>query len=95
VDREITITVSEEEARRIQDRVDAGEFASPAEFVKAAVSLVVDAEPEWTLPDDVLKRLVEEAVSDPRPSLTPEEVHRQLLELHDSHVAAAAANRAR
>jgi Arc/MetJ-type ribon-helix-helix transcriptional regulator len=35
MDREITITVTDDEARRIEERVASGEFESAAEYVRA------------------------------------------------------------
>ena len=52
-----------------------------------AALMFFELEPEWMPPDDGLKALVEEAVNDPRPMLTTEEVHESILELHKHHVA--------
>jgi Arc/MetJ-type ribon-helix-helix transcriptional regulator len=86
MDREITITISDDEARRIQQRVEAGEFRSASEYVRAAMShYALDAEPEWIPPDDVLRQLVEESLRDPR-RLSREEVHRSIMERHKQRI---------
>ena len=64
--KQITITVSDEEAQEIDERVAAGDFTSPEEVLRAAL-MFFELEPEWMPPDDGLKALVEEAVNDPRP----------------------------
>ena len=81
--RQITITVSDEEAQKIDERVAAGDYASPEEFVEAAVTFF-ELEPDWMPPDDVLKALVEEALEDPRRYMT-EEVHEYILERQKQH----------
>ncbi len=66
MEREITITVTDEEARRIEERVAAGEFESASEYVHATISTAL-AEQGFDIPDDVLLALLEEdeAVADP------------------------------
>lgn len=85
--QEITITLSEEEARLIQDRVDSGSYVSPADYVKTLLQTELGVDPEWMPSDEVLKALVKESINDPQPSLTSEQVHRQLLEHHERHMA--------
>lgn len=61
MDREITITVTDDEARRIDERVASGEFESAADVVRAALAnydgLV------QPLPDAVLLHLIDEELA--------------------------------
>lgn len=77
MDREITITVSEEIAQKIDARVAAGDFASPSEMVEAAIG-AVETEGLWDISDTELKRLLSEADADPRPALGAEQAFEEL-----------------
>ena len=65
MDREITIRVSEEEARLIDEQVSSGAFASVEDVLHAGLMTV--AAPR--LDDDLLRKLIAEADADPRPSV--------------------------
>lgn len=87
MEREITITVTDEEARRIDERVAAGEFASAAELAHAAVSSVL-APPDVDIPDDVLRQLLEEDDADDHSDeMTGEELRAHLHQYIDLLVA--------
>lgn len=76
MDREITITVTEDEARRIDERVAAGEFESAAEYVHSTISHVL-AYGAFDVPDDVLLHLLEEDDADADPGIPADEAFRQ------------------
>ena len=96
MEREITITLSDEEARHVQERVDAGEYASVSDVVKAALQhYMLEDDPSWIPSDEVLRELVQEAIDDPRPSLTPDEVREQLRAHHERRIATLNTERAR
>jgi antitoxin ParD1/3/4 len=65
MDREITITVSEEEARLIDEQVSSGAYASAEELLHAGLMTVAAS----SLDDEVLRKLIAEADADPRPSV--------------------------
>ena len=67
MDREITITVTDDEARRIDERVASGEFESAADVVRAALATLDASDADLSVPADELRRLVDEALTDPRP----------------------------
>lgn len=76
-----TITISDELARRIRERVDSGRFKRDSEVLEAALDQldVVEAEEE-TLSADVVAS-IRAALDDPGPRLTTEQV-RQSIERH-------------
>lgn len=76
MDREITITVSDEEARLIDERVRSGDFASPADVVRAALDWFAGANAD--VDADALRQLVEEAKSDPSPDIPADEAFEQV-----------------
>jgi Arc/MetJ-type ribon-helix-helix transcriptional regulator len=94
MDREITITVSDEEARLIQERVDSGRAESPADFVMMAVrtELIGDSLMDAMIDDESLKALIGEALEDPRPDLSSEQVHKHLLDLYERALMAQVAS---
>lgn len=58
MEREITITVTDEEARRIDERVAAGEFSSPSEV--ATVALKSFLHEAVGVPEEILRQLLDE-----------------------------------
>ena len=69
----LTVTLRADQAERIRTSVANGEYASADDFVASAIDSYDDL-PSW-LPDrETLKRELEEALNDPRPHLTSEEV---------------------
>lgn len=69
MDREITITVTDEEARRIEERVATGHFESPADYVHADALATAPLD----IPDEILERLLEEDNLDSDPGVPAEE----------------------
>ena len=69
----LTVTISGDQAERIRTSVANGEYASADDFVASAIDNF-DDHPDWLPDNETLKRLVEEALNDPRPSLTSEQV---------------------
>ena len=76
MEREITITVTDDEARLIEERVAAGDYRSAAELVHSAVSDVLS--PPSYPTDDVLRAAIAEADADPRPDLDGNEFFERL-----------------
>jgi Arc/MetJ-type ribon-helix-helix transcriptional regulator len=88
MDREITIVVSEDEARRIDERVAAGEFASAADLAHAAVANFVTSELDGPISDELVRRLIEEAADDdPETDLDAEQFRSTLHQHVDAVVA--------
>jgi Arc/MetJ-type ribon-helix-helix transcriptional regulator len=83
MDREITIRVSDEVARLIDEQVAAGAFGSAREAVETDV---VDAYVAPWLTDDALMKLVAEADADPT-ELSGDDVREAMLELHREQIA--------
>jgi Arc/MetJ-type ribon-helix-helix transcriptional regulator len=87
MEREITITVTDDEARLIEERVAAGEYDSAADLVHRAVSDVLS--PPAYLTDDFLRAAIAEADADPRPDLNESEFFDRL----HRHIDAVASRR--
>ena len=73
VDHTITITVTEDEARRIEERVATGDFVSPADLVHAAVVSYIHHNDDSALDDARLRQLIAEAEADDRPDVDAKE----------------------
>lgn len=69
---------------KAQDWVASGRFASMSELVRAGLRAL---EREEQALDEVLKRKVEEALADPRPSVPEDQVFAKLEALHRQHTA--------
>jgi len=67
-------------AAAAEARVKDGRYSSVSEVVRAGLRALEREEAEF---DAILKRKVEEAMADPRPDLTPEEVAESLRTLHE------------
>jgi Arc/MetJ-type ribon-helix-helix transcriptional regulator len=87
MDREITITVTEDEARRIDERVAAGEYASAADLAHAAIADFVAAEVADRLPDGLVRQLIEEDEADDGPDMGADEFADRLHHYIDELVA--------
>jgi hypothetical protein len=74
MDREITITISDEVARKLDEDVAAGQFPTIEEAASVAVA---NAYADW-LTDDVVRRLIKEADADPGPVLPLDEAFKQI-----------------
>jgi len=84
MEREITITVTDDEARLIEERVSAGEYNSAADYVHATVSTAL-SEAAFDIPGNVLRLLLEEDDADTSPDVDIDEafaeVYRHIDEL--------------
>lgn len=85
MEREITITVTDDEARLIEERVAAGEYQSAVDLVHSAVSGVLSP-PAW-LNEGLLRAALAEADADPRPDLDEDEFFDRLHRHIDSVAA--------
>jgi antitoxin ParD1/3/4 len=80
MDRELTITVSDEDARFIEEQIRSGAFASASDMVRAGfdeLRLAAGApgeeiDPQW------LRAKVQEALDDPRPPVSNAEVRARI-----------------
>ena len=77
MEREITITVTDEEARRTEERVAAGRFESAADYVHSALSTTL-AHHTLEIPDDVLFALLEQDDADENPGVPADEAFAQV-----------------
>ena len=68
MDREITIVLTDEEARRIDERVASGEFASAEDYVHSTLSTALTGA-EFHIPADVLQALIDEDEADADPGI--------------------------
>ena len=78
MDREFTITVTEDEARAIEHRVRAGDFASAEEVVKAAVASFTHEGPDEGEDSERLRHLIQESIGDPSPDVPLEKAFAEL-----------------
>lgn len=82
----ITVTLGAQQ-RSLETRLDSGDYSSASEVMRAALR-ALDREDKAL--DEVLRRKVQEALDDPRPSIPAEEV---FAELRDYHVERTNAER--
>ena len=66
MDKELTVTITEEEARLIDEQVHSGAFASADEVVRAALDTFARAEAKEREEMERLRRLIQESFDDPR-----------------------------
>ena len=70
MDREITITVTDEEARRIEERAASAGYDSVSDYVHSAVSMALLArEDSSLLGDEAIRAAIAEADADTRPAI--------------------------
>jgi len=74
----LTVTITGDQAERIRESVARGEFESPEDMVAAALDKQQHAA---RLAD--LKRQIADAVNDPRPPLTIDEVRARMAESYE------------
>lgn len=79
----LTVTLGDL-AERVEERVRSGEYDSPSEVVRAGLEALAREERVF---EAVLKRKVEEALADPRPSIPAAEVFANLEAYHRQRVA--------
>lgn len=68
-------------AEKVERRLKAGEYASASEVVRAGLRAL---EREDELFDEILKAKVEEALADPRPSISLDEAFGRLMVKHEA-----------
>ena len=56
------------------ERVEQGHFVDPSEAVFAIVKNFIDMEPHRDLRDELLRRILQAAIDDPRPGIPHDEV---------------------
>jgi antitoxin ParD1/3/4 len=72
------------------DQIERGIFADPSEAVFVILGEHRELEPHADLREELLRRTVQAAMDDPRPSLSGNEVETQLRELADTPLPEAA-----
>lgn len=80
--RPVTVTLGDLQ-ERVEARVKSGRYASASEVLRAALRAL---DREETAIDNWLRRQIEEALADPRPSIPAAEVFRELREHHARRV---------
>ena len=78
MDRQLTITLSDEDARFIDEQVQAGVYASADDLVNAGIQRLMRRAEQKQREFEELKRSIEEAIADPRPAVTSEELMENL-----------------
>lgn len=76
--RPITVTLGTQQ-RSVDERIESGAYGSASEVLRAAMR-ALDRE-EQTL-DEIMRRKVQEAIDDPRPSIEASEVFDRLEAMH-------------
>lgn len=69
---------------KVEARIRSGEYESPSDVVRAGLEALEREERAF---DAVLKRKVEEAMADPRPSIPAAEVFAELRAMHAGRMA--------
>ncbi|WP_324133910.1 ribbon-helix-helix domain-containing protein [Bosea sp. (in: a-proteobacteria)] len=81
----LTVTLGDL-AGKVEERVRSGEYDSPSDVVRAGLEALAREERAF---EAILKRKVEEALADPRPSIPAAEVFANLEDHHRQRVARA------
>jgi antitoxin ParD1/3/4 len=82
----ITVTLGELQ-RRVDVRVQSGEYSSASEVVRAGLRALDREEDALT---EIWRRKIQESLDDPRPTVPAEDVFRELREYHAERVKARA-----
>lgn len=77
MEREITITVTDEEAERIEARAASAGYQSAAQYVHATLADALQ-QPAVDIPDDVLRQLLEEDDANNGPDVAIDEAFAQV-----------------
>jgi antitoxin ParD1/3/4 len=80
----LNVTVPSDLARMVREKVETGAYASDSEVVGKALRLFREREAEREQALAEIRAKVQEALDDPRPNLTSEEVRRSLAEHHEA-----------
>ena len=87
-DETFAIRLSADDARTLQALVDIGTYGSPSEVVGAALQTLARDEAEHQAKLSDIRRRIQEAIDDPRPSIPLDEVIRRLRARIDATEAA-------
>ena len=79
----LTVTISGDQAERIRTSVANGDYASADDFVASAIDSY-DDNPDWLPDTETLRRLVTEALNDPRPGLSSDEMRAHLDAMYEA-----------
>jgi antitoxin ParD1/3/4 len=74
----LSVTVTEEHAEAIRNRVESGKYGSTSEVIRAALRLLDQDEALHQERIESIRRRIQTSIDDPRPSLSSEEVRRSL-----------------
>jgi antitoxin ParD1/3/4 len=80
--KKLSITVTDEHARLLQDEVAKGRFASASELVREALRSFEREALEFEENIESIRERVRRSLADSRPSISSDEVRRRLDELH-------------
>lgn len=86
----LSITLPDEMARIIRDRVDAGEYASTSEALRDAVRCWMRQEEERRERMAGIRARIQQSLSDPGASLSGEELDERLTGLYEAATASDA-----
>jgi antitoxin ParD1/3/4 len=91
MDKELTVTITEEEARLIEERVHSGAYASADDVVRAALGSLDRLEANGRDETERFRRLIQESLDDPRPNVPIKEAFEQVrarIAKHESEMNA-------
>jgi antitoxin ParD1/3/4 len=78
----LSVTVTDEHARLVEEQIEAGRFASASELIREALRSFVREEAEFQEGLSAIRERVRKSLSDPRPSIDGGEVQRRLDARH-------------
>jgi antitoxin ParD1/3/4 len=84
----LSITLPANLARVVRERVKTGAYASNSEVIRSALREWLERQMERERELDSIRALIEDAINDPRPLLTAEQVSDHLDKLHEKRVKA-------
>jgi antitoxin ParD1/3/4 len=84
----LSITLPADMARMVREKVERGAYASNSEVIREALRTWQERESREARHLDEVRGKIEEAIADPRPALTANEVGKRLDDLHRKTVKA-------
>lgn len=84
----LSITLPAELARLIRSKVETGAYASNSEVIRAALRVWQERDAQREQDLAAIRAALDEAINDPRPKRTPEQVRARIDELHEQAVRA-------